>query len=32
MIIGGAEVGNCLPLPIPLVSIGQNVGRNQMGT
>lgn len=30
MVIGAAEVGNHLPLPIPVDHIDQNLGRNQM--
>jgi hypothetical protein len=32
VVIGGAEVGNHLPLPIPLFCIDQSLGRDQMGT
>jgi hypothetical protein len=32
VVIGGAEVGNHMPLPIPLVYINQSLGRNQMVT
>jgi hypothetical protein len=32
MVIGGAEVGNHLPLSVQLVYIDQNLGSNQMGT